>query len=674
MTLTVAAARLKDWVESVPLVVIASISGETYYFSDRVITVGGITYDSMLINAGDITEESARADSTALNSDVSLELRNDSASIGGTDYAALIEANEDHPLYGAEVRISAVFLDGADQSPEVLLFVGASESPTAITRKSLTIPCSSMAEYKNGSFEQGVLLTADYPDADENEAGAVFPDLIGQFKNVRCIRTVWPNYAENSGETGASEFTIANHALHSVTEIRGEYSELSAGIVDNNVTLTARAKATIVKTAMQVASAIIDTLEIDTDSVATAQREYAENDGFNPGQGGSAEKTFTWGANPYAGKNFTSLRMNIKYSFSNADPVDTDTAGSHYVYVYAYPGGVQTELWRGRTYWVASEVSSRTPTTQIASVASFNIGSWQTSIRVLVVQNTRCGYEVEIDTAYQSLVAPSLSVTSSDEKYYEDIYASGWGAKSTDAKYGTVGSAISRPDHVMKYWIVERLGFALADIDDASFDAAGTWYASNSYALSVVIAEDVDALEELYRMAYECRSIISYSLGKWYLAVVPDAAPAATKPISADDLAGDDAVFTFGYTDIADVANVLTVQYDKNHMCLTDTEEWLASIAVEDVPVDHQRAPKTIQLRYVMLDAMAADVADNMLLQSKTVKKTVEFESFWADTDLIVGNTIEVADQGFWDGVKFFIESATRTGVNRCKYKAVAWW
>lgn len=246
------------------------------------------------------------------------------------------------------------------------------------------------------------------------------------------------------------------------------------------------------------------------------------------------------------------------------------------------------------------------------------------------------------------------------------------GMKSDNAIYGTVGSMIERPDYVMKKWITYALGFTAADIDSASFDAAGTWYAANSYALAVPITEKVDPEDVLYRMAYESRSIVWYRAGKWYLIVIPDTAPASIKTISRKNLAGEGASFACGYTSLEDVVNVLSVRYARNLGPSGDA--WLGAVTRESVVAGYQRQADVVELEYVRLPAMASSVGDLMLKRKKRTYETVGIPVFWGDTDLKIGDTIMISDMGFWEDLKFFIFSCAREGIERATFIAVAWW
>ena len=559
---------------------------------------------------------------------------------------------------------------------------------SSITNSSTTFTVTSTASFGDDSDEEQIIWV------DTERCSWATKDATRFYGIVRGLPGGAAASAHNAAapvkehpETTA-EVTVAGHEIHSLTSVWGEYEGKLARITSYTPTLSpARSYLVIPKTSLVVPSSLVSSLTASTNIVPTLTRITAQNDGFQgTSSSNSISKTFTWGAHPYQGQAWSGLQLGVSFSVSPVDPIsDYNGSGSvvfssiFYLGLYGYPA---VRVWTGGTYFHGYETTpyKRSSTFDLPSPYTWSMlgYGWQTQVVLTWYTGVCHGWAINVSSCWQEFYPPAVAVgisgTVSDEKYFTRIFANGWGKKSADVAYGTVGTAITRPDYVMRSWIVGKLGFAEADIDTASFDAAGTFYTANAYQLSVTITDDVDPEEELYRMAFESRSVVSYSLGKWYLSVIPGTAPAATKTILRTDLAGEGADFLCGFTDLLDVQNSLTVKYYKNHGPTSSSDPWHKTFAVADVPAGEDEIPATIELRHVALDAMAKEVAAVVLLQRKQIHKTIEFSVFWDATDIKPGDTIASSGGGFWEGEKFFIVGAVSSGVNRATYRGIAWW
>jgi hypothetical protein len=247
------------------------------------------------------------------------------------------------------------------------------------------------------------------------------------------------------------------------------------------------------------------------------------------------------------------------------------------------------------------------------------------------------------------------------------------GEPDTDGNYGGAGSLIERPDWVIKRFIVRHMGFELTDIDTASFSAAGTWYNSNEYLFAYSLDRAVVPSEILKRLAFECRSTIKYRAGKWYLDIIPDAAPPAVKTISREELADPGAMFKFNRTPV--IANDLTARYKRNYSRLGTDSEWDGTVRASDSAsrLKYGEYPRELEFGFIRGTAMAQDVLDHILLQRKESRLVVSFPVFYEHFDLSVGDTIEI-DNPLWDGKKFYIEEVRREDKFRAWVKALEWW
>jgi len=220
VALSVADARALDRAAPIPLVTLTLMDATVLRISDRVITVGGNTYDALLMGEGSIEQDVSRLDSGALNADYSLTLRNTDAEVGTTSYNNLVELHDAHPLNGALVEVHYVFQDNGETTPAEHLFTGIAEEPSNITRKTITLRVGSLTEYRAKTFSLQKLSLEDFPLAMPSDSGKCFPELIGQFKTVECVRTKWPMY-ESDNETLLNGAITASDATITVDSTNG---------------------------------------------------------------------------------------------------------------------------------------------------------------------------------------------------------------------------------------------------------------------------------------------------------------------------------------------------------------------------------------------------------------------------------------------------------------------
>ncbi len=243
---------------------------------------------------------------------------------------------------------------------------------------------------------------------------------------------------------------------------------------------------------------------------------------------------------------------------------------------------------------------------------------------------------------------------------------------------GTAGAVIERPDSVIKHFLEVASGvFSSADIDPASFSAAGDWYATNGYQLAFALDKKVKPSQWLSQLAWESRSTFVYNAGFWELNVIRDAAPAAVKTISKADLAGQNAMFAFGKTDWQKISNWIVASYDKQYTTIPGKSQsgWLGTALALDATSQGTYGifKKEIQFEAVRTPAMAQSVLNHMLLEAKNPNLTVTFPVFWENFDLKVGDTIAIENDIF-GGALFFIEQIIRKDAFRATIKAVGWW
>ncbi len=252
------------------------------------------------------------------------------------------------------------------------------------------------------------------------------------------------------------------------------------------------------------------------------------------------------------------------------------------------------------------------------------------------------------------------------------------GSLDTDGSYAGAGTLIERPDHVISHFLTHQMDFSAGDIDSASFSSSGASYAAavaGGYRFAFLIDRNITPSEFVRRMAFECRSTIRYTSGKWQLAFIPDSAPAAIKTITRGELAGEGAMFVFAKTPPGELANSITCRYRQNYSAGRGQSKWGALARVEDVASQALRGMLTLEteLSAIRDKATAEDVLAHMLLQRRDSLLLVRFPVFWEHFDLDVGDTIEISND-LYDGSLFFIESIQRLDHFRAQITARQWW
>ena len=71
---------------------------------------------------------------------------------------------------------------------------------------------------------------------------------------------------------------------------------------------------------------------------------------------------------------------------------------------------------------------------------------------------------------------------------------------------GTPNALIERPDHIFKHLWIVILSAPAGDIDTPTFNAAGTFFAANSYKFSLLISKPIRAEDLFMKLALQCRS------------------------------------------------------------------------------------------------------------------------------------------------------------------------
>jgi len=322
-------------------------------------------------------------------------------------------------------------------------------------------------------------------------------------------------------------------------------------------------------------------------------------------------------------------------------------------------------------------------TSEVETIAhTHSVGGWDTMTRVVIetgeIEVRSLTKSVEYATE-ETLNERALAHSCSARAVIGDrITVDLEGIFDTDGSYGGAGTLVERPDHVISHFLTHQMGFDSGDMDTASFSAAGASYAAavaGGYRFAFVIDRNITPSEFIRRLAFECRSTLRYTEGKWQLAFIPGAAPSAIKIISKGELAGAGAMFVFAKTPPGELANSITCRYKKNYSAGRGQSKWGALARVEDAASQALRGIFTLEteLSAIRDKDTAEDVLAHMLVQSKDSLLLVRFPVFWEHFDLEVGDTIEISND-LYDGGRFFIESIERLDRFRAHITARQWW
>jgi hypothetical protein len=358
----------------------------------------------------------------------------------------------------------------------------------------------------------------------------------------------------------------------------------------------------------------------------------------------------------------------------------------------------------GTPYEIIARVTPSGATWYVSKTFDIHLTSWQTSWTLYIkrvgtgavtdsvrfniseaTQSARVDEEVNVITVEKGgTVEKTGAVTASGgivaTRTIDRFHALVDGFPSPAAAYGTPGAVMERPDHVIKHWLVQQFGEALADIDSDAFDAAGALYAAaiaGGYKFAFRIAEFITPSEFRKRLARECRSTCTYQGTTWRLDFVPDAAPAAVKDIDEGNIVGPDADMTFDTRPLRTIINKYQGLYARRYSQVKHDSDWEGVEIVSDAAsiLLHGTVQVDLTFRFVRSALMAVDVLEHYLLESKAPLRRVRFALPHEHLDLQRGDTIDITQtvNANWDG-KYYIERLERLEKGIVGVEAVQWW
>lgn len=264
------------------------------------------------------------------------------------------------------------------------------------------------------------------------------------------------------------------------------------------------------------------------------------------------------------------------------------------------------------------------------------------------------------DTSGEKTIGLKISATAS---FIED-----------DATYsGVSGTLLNRPDYVLKYMLKEHLGYTDSEINSTSFAAAGVAYGSNKadFVVDFPIGKTSDRFSDVLKsIASQCRSVIYFKQGAWYLHYLPTAVPDALKPIDYKELANG--FFTFQRTPRNEVFNKLQIFYKKNYS--KEGTPYDKNYEVTDTTsiTLYGTRPVTFELWAIRDLTTAEAYSDYQLAQRMNPRTLVNFAIFFEHFDLAQYTTFDISN-AINNGMKFLIEDIKRSGKGVLEISARSW-
>ena len=207
---------------------------------------------------------------------------------------------------------------------------------------------------------------------------------------------------------------------------------------------------------------------------------------------------------------------------------------------------------------------------------------------------------------------------------------------------------VERPDHVFKFIWAEILVAAIGDIDSTTFTASGTFYSTNSYTFSLLIANPIQADELLMKLALQCRSRFFVSPQGTAKLIVRQLSQGSVHAITKNEIKRDSMSIIRSST--KDLINLCNIHYDLNHSHQSNEPKYFRaatrftnSASVTKYGQKEWKGAKDMFLfDAVTTDAMALDVGTFLLSYHSTVRKMPRFSIFLDNMETEPGDIIDI--------------------------------
>ncbi len=238
---------------------------------------------------------------------------------------------------------------------------------------------------------------------------------------------------------------------------------------------------------------------------------------------------------------------------------------------------------------------------------------------------------------------PTLEITADVEGATDD---------ATGAVTGTANSLIERPDHVFKWSLLKLAGLTIADIDAASFDAAGTLFAqavAGGYKLAGVVDKKT-SLQTLWAVwERESRSKMFWdSLGQARLQFLPLNTSVGATPVKS--IAGDAIRFEESKgrsrvrarrSQFTDLVNRIELKYKYDPAGDSYPQACVIEDAVSQSLFGKREAPGEFEFQWVRSADTARDLADFYLADRAYPSTFLTVDAFLDNMELERGDVVD---------------------------------
>jgi len=305
--------------------------------------------------------------------------------------------------------------------------------------------------------------------------------------------------------------------------------------------------------------------------------------------------------------------------------------------------------------------------TQALMPSTFTLlkNSWQTSIRKTPSRLNEFGrgeafvISRAVQSCYTDDFQYNTQLAGGDITNLITADIDGYQDDASGSYTGTPGALIERPDCVLRHLWCEILGAPSGDIDLTTFDAAGLFYSTYSYAFSLVIDKPILAADLLMRLALQCRSrflVTPYGIAKL---MVRQIGQSSGHSLLKEEIKRDSLSVT--RSPVTELVNNFNIYYDKDHSVDSNmAKNYRAVKNFSDATSISKYGQKEWKGRAdifffdaIVLDAMAQHVGDFLLSYHSVVRRCPRFQVFLDNLEIEPGDIIDITHP--LDSMKGFV-------------------
>ena len=213
---------------------------------------------------------------------------------------------------------------------------------------------------------------------------------------------------------------------------------------------------------------------------------------------------------------------------------------------------------------------------------------------------------------------------------------------------GTPSALIARPDHVFKHLWCVIMGAPSADLAATSFTAAGSYFATNSYAFGLLINKVISASDLLVRLAFQCRSRFIVAPSGAVKLIVRQLSSSSVHAIPKNEIKYDSV--SVSRSPSTAIINLINIFYDlDNTQDNGSSGDYWAGIALTDATSIARYGQKEWKgnadiflFDAVRLTAMASHVGNYYLSYHKRARRMPQFGVFLDNMEIEAGDIIAV--------------------------------